>query len=282
MPVTKVQSKFTAGTTSSLSVILDAAPTAGNIIVAVAGTNTNLATQNMTAPGTGWGVVTEALAAASTNAVGIYARKVASGEGSTYTLQSAASSAVGFLHVYEFSGVGSLALSIPATNYGSTGPNASGTSAATPSATPNAGSSGYVLAGIWWAGGSVTLPSASGFTTTNSANPGSGIRGASAELSVASASGSYNTTFSWTTSRASATAIMFIQDGSVLSVSVSESIIVNDTPSLYLDGYIITETENIAVVDIPQYYDDLVIVGDRVTISVETVSGADQFFAWFG
>ena len=69
------------------------------------------------------------------------------------------------------------------------------------------------------------------------------------------------------------------------TLNVNEAIWVQDPPNstlnFFLDLYNGTETEYITVVDIPNRYDDLVIIGEGVSIVISDDT-TSSFFAWFG
>lgn len=288
MPVSKRQSNSAIGTTTSLSVTLASAPIAGNIIVAIAGSNANLANQYMSAPSTGWDVSTEALAGATTNLIGVYARTVVSGESSTYTLAAGAAN-INFLYVAEFSGVGTLAQSV--TVYDSVGVASSTdnrTTFSTPLVVPSAGVSGYALAGLWLSGGAGGA--ASSWTATNGFTspptvylPGSNTRGATAELSIASTTGSaYSTTFGWPTARGPAAAIIVVTEVNYnVYIYAVDTIYTYENTEVRRDPLITSAIDTITVSDRVWYYDDLIYLGDNAVVVISSNS-AYQFFAWFG
>lgn len=288
--VTKKQSASAIGTTTSLSVTLGTAPVAGNIIVAVAGSNVSLVNQSMATTGLNgsgiWDIQTEAVAGSTTNVIGIYARSVASGDTSTYTLNNAGGS-LNFLNVFEFTNVGTLAQSV--TVYDSFGNNnTSSTSFPTPSVTPLAGVSGYAVAGIWLSGGSGGTASSwtasNGFTSPPTTfAPGLQVRAATAELSIASTTGSaYNTTFTWPTTRPPATAIVVLTEvNNNVYVYAVDTIYSYENVEIRRDPITIpTITDTVTVADQVWYYDELIFIGDKVVIAIG--GSTYEFFAWFG
>ncbi len=290
MPVSKKQSNSAFGTTANLSVTLSSPPVANNIIIALAGSNASLANQSMATTGLGgtaaWDIQTEAIAGTgTTNVIGIYARTVAAGDTSTYTLNTV-NSTLNFLHVFEFQGVGTLAQSV--TVYDSLSYGSGTTTAATPSVTPAAGVSGYALATIWLSGG--TGGTASNWTASNGFTsppttfaPSTQVRAATAELSIASTTGSaYNTTFTWPTSRQPATAIVVVTEvNNNVYVYAVDTIYSYENVEIRRDPITIpTITDTVTVADQAWYYDELIIIGDKVVIVIG--GSTSEFFAWFG
>lgn len=283
MAVTRVQrvSNTSSGTTVNLNI---ASPSVNNIIVAVVGCNGTVA--NMSMSGAGWDVFTESAYDNSTaaNSIGIYARVVVSTSETSYTASCSGANNM-FLHVFEFSGVGTLAQSIPAENYASSGSGTGVTSYTTQSSVaPKAGVSGYAVTGIWWQGGAVTNVSVSNSFTNLSTFPAT-IRGATAELSIANTTGlTVNTQYSWTTSRPAAAAMMVVTENNTnVYVVASESTTVFDTPEIRRDPLIMpTISDTVTLTDKIWYYDDLIYVGDRVVILIAGTTDTHQFFAWFG
>jgi len=191
--------KNTSGS-ATVSTTLVSTPTVGNIVVVVVGANVAGSVTSMTTPATGWTTIVQRDTDASNN-VSIFARVVAVSESSTYTA-SATSAGTMFLSVYEISGAqATVALAVSANNSNSSGATTV-TTLSVGSITPTAGKNRLSINGIWYQGGTTTAQSIDGgFSIIGTGT----IRGTSAHLVIASTSGTYNPSYSWTTLRPTAT-----------------------------------------------------------------------------
>jgi len=211
--------------TTTVSTALVSSPTTGNIVVAVVGSSVAGSVTSMSAPASGWTTVVQQDTNSGNN-VSIFARVVAAAESATYTATATGAGTM-FLTVYEISGAP--ATVAEAIRY-SNSFNSGATSVATLSVgtlSPPAGHSGLSINGIWFQGGNTTAQSIDG--TFSIVGTGT-IRGTSAHLVIAATSGSYNPSYSWTTSRPSAAASIMVLARPTITetetVTVSESAVV--------------------------------------------------------
>lgn len=211
--------------TTTVSTALGSSPTTGNILVAVVASNVAAASTSMTSPGTGWSTIVQQNTNAN-NSVSIFARVVVAAESATYTATATAATTM-FLTVYEISGApATVAEAIQYSNSNTSGASSVAT-LSVGTLSPPAGHSGLSINGIFWQGGTTTSQSIDG--TFSIVGTGT-IRGTSAHLVIAATSGSYNPSYSWTTSRLTATAsIMVLARPTIVkseSVTVAESAVV--------------------------------------------------------
>ena len=211
--------------TTSVTTTLVSSPTTGNIIVAVVGANVSNTATSMSTPATGWTKVVAQDTNGANNTT-IFARVVGAGEAAGYTAR-ATSATVMSLSIYELSGAAAtVAEAIQYSNSNTSGASSVAT-LSVGSITPPAGHSAVSINGIWWQGGTTTAQSInSSFTIATTGT----LRGDSSHLVISATSGSYNPTYSWTTSRPTATAAVMVM-GRPTAVE-SESITVTDTPAL--------------------------------------------------
>ena len=284
--ITKVQRGQGTSSTTSVNASLPSLPTTNNLIIAVIGSNVSASnfTINSSLAGSSWTLL-KSQNTPTANGIAIYAHIVTSGEGTTYTAGASGATTM-FLAVYELTG-NSLIITdnIPSANSGTSTLGTADFSLKTATITPTSSRSAFAIAGIWWAGGTAT-----GVTVNNSYTlfTSGTNRAATAELAIASTSGTYDTTFTWTNStRTASTVYVVVQESPTLTIGVSDTQTVSDDPpsagaTIFTDGFILSSTEYLTVTDIPSNYDDLIFVADQATIQLVLYEGADRFFAWFG
>lgn len=211
MAVSLVQAVVnSSGSGANASTTLGSTPTAGSILVAVHGVAVASGTSSWTTPAAGWTLVDSANTNSGTNSINIYARVVQPGESSTYTIANG-SSVTWMLHAYEISGASaSVAGAIPAANHSNNVTVTTQTTLANTSITPTSGISAYLISGIFWQIGATSAQSIDGGLTATIAATN---RAASAGLAIASTTGSYAPTWSWTTARQTAVALVLVQEG---------------------------------------------------------------------
>lgn len=196
---------FATGTTGAVAT-LGSTPTPGNIVVAAGATSATIGNDSWTTPATGWTLLNSINSGNATGSLATYARVVAASESASYTYAVSGATFTD-LTICEISGGAStIALAIPTANHNMSG-RVSAVTGATPTLTPTAGRSAIALGFCYFGGVTSAQSTNNGFTIH--VNPDN--EAAEADLAIASTTGSYTTTFLWTTAHGNAEALVIVR-----------------------------------------------------------------------
>ena len=272
---------YSSGTTTTVT----RNSSSNGLLVAFIGTNQTYSSTNLPS---GWTMIAQADSSAATQSLTIMARKVpAVDPGSwTFTVATGGAGALIAVSLIEISGLGAtygVSDAIPITNADWKTDNFTLNlpATATVNKIPDAPRTrvGYAIAGIYWAGGSVSSVTVSSPWASLTTTPT--IRVATAELTNNAGSVLTGAQYNWVSSRASVGMMLNIQDPSILHVAVQDNVGVIDQASLLINPLLLQFQQRVTVTDLPNYYSEIITVGEAITVIVYSTQ-VDGFFFWFG